>query len=131
MNTSSSAFHECASPTEPPTSEPSDPVPFPKRDWSEQDTLALATAWCVVYKAGVPKDEKTAMTNSRIFDAFKAARPSSGRTKKAANSETQAIHDPAVLKAPPQPASQSHTSVVSMQSGSVPETQRVKKAAST
>ncbi|EGZ12054.1 hypothetical protein PHYSODRAFT_303851 [Phytophthora sojae] len=69
MNTSSSALHECASPTEPPTSEPSDPAPFPKRNWSEQDTLALATAWCDVYKAGVAKDEKTAMTNSRIFDA--------------------------------------------------------------
>ncbi|KAJ8555052.1 hypothetical protein ON010_g9427 [Phytophthora cinnamomi] len=93
MDASNGVLHGSGSPAVPPAPEPTDTVHFPKRKWSELDTLVLACAWCDVYKASVPKDEKTTMTTTRIFDAFKAARPSSTGSKKAVEDKLQALHE--------------------------------------
>ncbi|OWY94976.1 Myotubularin [Phytophthora megakarya] len=54
-----------------------------KRNWTDDTVFALVRAWRDVYRTGRAKDEKTTMFNERIFAAYKAAVPSTKRSKKA------------------------------------------------
>ncbi|KAI9983999.1 hypothetical protein PInf_005289 [Phytophthora infestans] len=81
-----------------PQARPPDPylpaaAPFTKRKWTEDDMLALACAWRAVYVAGIPKDEKTTMTNARILRKYTALCPSSTRSRNAVEDKLQSLRE--------------------------------------
>ncbi|ETM30620.1 hypothetical protein F442_06936 [Phytophthora nicotianae P10297] len=64
-----------------------------KRNWTDVTILALARAWRDVYRSGRAKDEKTTMFNERIFVVYKAAVPSTKRSKKALEDKLQGLRE--------------------------------------